>query len=97
MLWGCFSWNVVGPLVRIVATMDATYYVCNILEAVMTLQWGLQQDNEPKHTSKKAKEWFRSHKINVLKWAAQSPELNPIKHLWMDVKKGIRAAKPKIF
>ena len=35
MLWGCFSWNGVGPLVKIVGNMDATYYVGNILETVM--------------------------------------------------------------
>ena len=35
MLWGCFSWNGVGPLVKIVGNMDATYYVGNILEIVM--------------------------------------------------------------
>ena len=35
MLWDCFSWNGVGPLVKIVDNMDAAYYVSNILEAVM--------------------------------------------------------------
>ena len=71
---GLFSCNGVGPLVKIVGNMDANYYVCNILEAVMLpyaddgmpLRWGFQQDNDPKHTSKKAQEWFRSQKANVL-------------------------------
>ena len=35
MLWGCFSCNGVGPMVKIVGNMDATYYVGNILETVM--------------------------------------------------------------
>ena len=34
MLWGCFEWNGVGPLVQIVGKMDATYYVHIILKAV---------------------------------------------------------------
>jgi len=37
-----------------------------------------QLENDPKHTYQKASKWFKQNNINVLKWHAQSPDLNPI-------------------
>ena len=70
--------------------MDADLYV-SIMEDELrqTLElWGkatddvvFQQNNDPKHTSKKAKKWFEDNNITVLKWPAQSLDLSPIEHL----------------
>ena len=45
-----------------------------------------QQDDDPKHTSNKATKWFEDNDINVLDWAPQSPDINPIEHLWQHIK-----------
>lgn len=60
----------------------------------MPLIWVFQQDNDRKHVSKVAKEWFRTNNINVLERPAQSPDLNPIENLWSDVKKAVFQTQP---
>ena len=44
--------------------------------------WILQQDNDPKHTAKHAKQWFQEKNVTVLPFPAYSPDLNPIENIW---------------
>ena len=50
----------------------------------------LMQDNDPKHTSRKAAQYFRENGVNWWKTPAESPDCNPIENLWHEMKEYLR-------
>ncbi len=99
MVWGIYSWHTLGPLVPIEHRLTATAYrsiVADHVHPFITTVYPssdgyFQQDNAPCRKAKIISDWFLKHddEFTLLKWPPQSPDLNPIEHIWDVVEREI--------
>jgi len=59
--------------------------------------WKLQEDNDPKHTSKLATNWRMSNNVYKIGWPSMSPDLAPIENVWQLLKMKLRKKKLSIY
>ena len=98
MVWGCMAAFGVGKIEVINGIMDHMVYIDilkrNLRSSAEKLgiidNYQYYQDNDPKHTALNTKLWLLYNCQKVLKTPAQSPDLNPIEHLWSHLEKKLR-------
>src|SRR3954453_20048631 len=99
MMWGCFYASTKGACIEISGDplsgrkkVTGEAYLTLLREYLPdTMRPGLifMQDNSPIHTAHIVRDWFEEMGYNVMDWPPYSPDMNPIEHIWIALKKKI--------
>jgi len=102
-VWGCFSARGFGRVVCFNENLNADL-MCDIYKYGLlptarkqfghdSTLWKLQEDNDPKHTSKLATNWRMNNNVQKIDWPSMSPDIAPIENVWQLLKMKLRNKK----
>ena len=108
MVWGCFAGDIKGPLVSFDGVNTAVTYIDTLRQHLVPFIDFLsqelpqelvndiiyQQDNASIHTAKGTMNWFKEVGITVMERPPNSPDMNPIEHIWRALKAALYARFP---
>lgn len=94
LVWGCIEYGGIGNIYCFNGIMNKEKYV-NILKdnllPYINNNYYFQFDNDPKHTSTFALSFLFDNNIKCISWwPPNSPDLNPIEHVWAYVKNKLK-------
>lgn len=98
MVWGCIAASGVGNLEFVDGVMDQYKYIDilkrNLQSSAEKLgirsDYYFQQDNDPKHKAMNTRLYLAYNTPHLLETPPQSPDINPIEHVWNMLERKIR-------